>query len=248
MSKDINNISDGDNKSRPNRDSSRATQQYGSYHRNKKEDDMRLWGILIFGIIGATATYYAVGQLRRTADWFYTQSSFTGSSSSSSSRSAFQEEARRRYARRMQEEYQEEMERVERIRRMQSVFNREKNKYRRGYERWREEEEDGAYHQRFQRDDWYWKTDTSYGRNWSNFKKPETPTVDYSLSHHYDILGLNRSRTTPYTDNEIKTAFRSKAMQYHPDQNQENKEIAEARFKEVMTSYEAIKSERKNIK
>ncbi|KAL4570839.1 hypothetical protein LXL04_026502 [Taraxacum kok-saghyz] len=75
----------------------------------------------------------------------------------------------------------------ERIRRMQSVFNREKNKYRRGYERWREEEEDGAYHQRFQRDDW--------------------------------------SRTTPYTDNEIKlnSAFRSKAMQYHPDQNQENK-------------------------
>ncbi|KAL4561428.1 hypothetical protein LXL04_033594 [Taraxacum kok-saghyz] len=115
----------------------------------------------------------------------------------------------------------------ERIRRMQSVFNREKNKYRRGYERWREEEEDGAYHQRFQRDDWYWKTDTSYGRNWSNFKKPETPTVDYSLSYHYAILGLNRSRTTPYTDNEIKlivfdAAFRSKAMQYHPDQNQEN--------------------------
>ncbi|KAL4587438.1 hypothetical protein LXL04_000309 [Taraxacum kok-saghyz] len=105
------------------------------------------------------------------------QSSFTGSSSSSSSRSAFQEEARRRYARRIQEEYKEEMERVERIRRMQSVFNREKNKYRRGYERWREEEEDGAYHQRFQRDDWYWKTDTSYGRNWSNFKKPETPIL-----------------------------------------------------------------------
>jgi len=54
-----------------------------------------------------------------------------------------------------------------------------------------------------------------------------------------------RSRTTPYTDDEVKvnvcffisslqqkfmfvvmqlqTAFRSKAMQYHPDQNQENK-------------------------
>ncbi|KAL4588705.1 hypothetical protein LXL04_001600 [Taraxacum kok-saghyz] len=123
------------------------------------------------------------------------QSSFTGSSSSSSSRSAFQEEARRRYACRIQVEYKEEMEPMmtlggfpleERIRRMQSVFNREKNKYRRGYERWREEEEDGAYHQRFQRDDC-------------------------------------RSRTTPYTNNEIKSAFRSKAMQYHPDQNQENK-------------------------
>ncbi|XP_024961924.1 uncharacterized protein LOC112502284 isoform X3 [Cynara cardunculus var. scolymus] len=211
---------------------------------------MRLWGILIFGVIGATATTFAINQLRRTGDYFYSQ--FTRSQSSyrgttnGSSRSSFQEEARKRYARRMQEEYEEEMERVERIRRMQSVFNREKNKYRRGYERWSEDSSDG-YQQHFQRDDWYWKAETMYG-NRSNFKEPPQAPANYSLSHHYAILGLNRSRKNPYTDDEIKMAFRNKAKQYHPDQNQENKEVAEARFKEVMSSYEAIKSERKNIK
>ncbi|KAF3772556.1 Chaperone protein [Nymphaea thermarum] len=43
-----------------------------------------------------------------------------------------------------------------------------------------------------------------------------------------------------------KTAFREKAKEYHPDQNQNNKEAAEEKFKEVLTSYEAIKLERKN--
>ena len=43
---------------------------------------------------------------------------------------------------------------------MQSVFNRERNKYKRSYESWRENGH-GAYHQHFQREDWYWKTDTS---------------------------------------------------------------------------------------
>lgn len=242
MSEDINKkLDDGDDKGSRNRD---RTQPNGPYRRSKKEDDMRLWGILIFGIIGATATTFAVGQLRRTADWFFSQvsqSAFKGKGSTG--RSSFQEEARRRYTRRMQEEYEEEMERVERIRRMQRVFNREKNKYRRGYERWREEG------QQFQRDDWYWKTDTSYGYGYGNWKEPPPQAAaQSSMSHHYAILGLSRSRTMPYTDDEIKTAFRSKAKQYHPDQNQENKDVAEARFKEVMTSYEAIKSERKNIK
>ncbi|KAK8957633.1 hypothetical protein KSP39_PZI000316 [Platanthera zijinensis] len=44
----------------------------------------------------------------------------------------------------------------------------------------------------------------------------------------------------------LQAAFREKAMECHPDQNQENKESAEAKFKEVLNSYEAIKSERGN--
>jgi curved DNA-binding protein CbpA len=76
----------------------------------------------------------------------------------------------------------------------------------------------------------------------------------------------------------LQNAFRRKAMEYHPDQNQNNKgkysftvshplckanmpigyvraqklpflsmaEVAEAKFKEVMDSYEAIKLERRN--
>ncbi|KAI3806659.1 hypothetical protein L1987_22571 [Smallanthus sonchifolius] len=232
MSEDINKFSDGGDTKAPR-----------TYHRNQKEEDMRIWGILIFGIIGATATTFAIGQLRRSVDWFHSHSSFKGSGGGYS-RSSFKDEARRLDARRLQEECEEEMERVERIRRMQSVFNRERNKYRRGYERWRDDGY-GQYHQHFQRDDWYWKTDSTYG-NWSNFKDTTHTPANYSLSHHYAVLGLARSRTTPYTDDEIKTAFQSKAKQYHPDQNQENKEVAEARFKEIMTSYEAIKSERKN--
>nr|XP_043637231.1 uncharacterized protein LOC122608208 [Erigeron canadensis] len=209
---------------------------------NKNEQDLRLWKLLFFGIIGAT---FAVGQLRWTVDWFYSQFKMSESTvkgaASGFSQSGFHSEARRRYAYRLKKEYEEELERVERVRRMQRMFNKEKNKYRRGYERWRE----GGYSESYQRDDWYWKTDTTYG-NWSNFREPTRSPVNYSLSHHYAILGLSRSRTTPYTDDEIKTAFRSKAKQYHPDQNQENKDIAEARFREIMTSYEAIKSERKN--
>ncbi|GFP91720.1 Dnaj homolog subfamily b member 2 [Phtheirospermum japonicum] len=60
------------------------------------------------------------------------------------------------------------------------------------------------------------------------------------------IKEQNRLRRKPYTDDEIKLAFRTKAKEFHPDQNQDNKEFAEAKFKEVMVSYEAIKSEREN--
>ncbi|KAF9621510.1 hypothetical protein IFM89_022528 [Coptis chinensis] len=205
---------------------------------------MRVWGILVFGFIGAAATTLAVGQLRRTVDWFYHQ--LTRSDAPRSSfRSNFKEEARRRYQRRMQEEYEEEMERVERIRRMQSVFNKERNKFKRNYESWRENDR-GGYNQDFQREDWYWKTETSFKDRRTNSTATPRASGTYLLSHHYSVLGLDRWRTKPYTEDEIKTAFRTKAKQYHPDQNQANKDTAEAKFKEVMTSYEAIKKERKN--
>ena len=44
----------------------------------------------------------------------------------------------------------------------------------------------------------------------------------------------------------MQSAFRTKAMEVHPDQNQDNRETAEEEFKEVVKSYEAIKLERKN--
>ncbi|XP_058069661.1 uncharacterized protein LOC131218836 [Magnolia sinica] len=211
---------------------------------------MRLWRIVVFGLIHATATTFAVGQLRRTVDWFYTQLNRSQSYSSwrgakGSSTYSFKEEAWKKYTRRMQEEYEEEMERVERIRRMQSVFNRERNKYKRSYESWRENDP-GAYHQYSQRDDWYWKADTSYKDQRANFRQTPKDTGNYSMSHHYSVLGLDRSRSKPYSEAEIKMAFRTKAKEYHPDQNQDNKEASETKFKEVMTSYEAIKLERKN--
>lgn len=211
--------------------------------------DLKLWGILAFTVIGATATTFAVHQLRRTFDWVYTQvasrkGTTRGGGGSSSFRSSFQEEAWRRYNKRMQEEYEEEMERVERIRRMQSVFNRERNKFRRGFENWKENED--QYNQQFQRNDWYWKTHQRTNNNYKESPPPKQETRVYPLSHHYSVLGLNRSRAAPYTEAEIKKAFRVKAMEFHPDQNQDNKDVAEAKFKEVLFSYEAIKKERKD--
>lgn len=214
-----------------------------------KDKNRRVWGALLFGLIGASVTTFAVGQLRRTVEWFYVQMSRTQSSwkgeSGSSFRSAFQEEAWRRHNKRMQEELEEEMERVERIRRMQSVFNRERNKYKRSYESWRESGP-GAYHQHYQREDWYWKADTSFRDRRTNYRETPRESGNYALSHHYSVLGLDRFRKTPYSEAEIKTAFRTKAKEYHPDQNQDNIVAAEAKFKEVLTSYEAIKQERRN--
>lgn len=76
---------------------------------------------------------------------------------------------------------------------MQSVFNRERNKYKRSYESWRENAE-GAYHQHFQRDDWYWKTNTSYKHQRDDSREmPRDRTgASYPLSHHYLVLGLDR--------------------------------------------------------
>ncbi|OAY77257.1 uncharacterized protein LOC109705843 [Ananas comosus] len=210
----------------------------------------KAWGVLLFGLIGATATTFAVTQLRRSADWISTQFNRMQSSSSwkkttsNSSRGSFSEEAWKRYNRRMQEEYEEEMERVQRIRRMQSVFNRERNKFKRGYESWRENDPGG--YQYIPRDDWYWKTDTSFRHQRTEYTSAPKNSRTYPMSHHYAVLGLDRSRASPYSDAEIKTAFRAKAMECHPDQNQDNKEAAEEKFKEVVKSYEAIKLERKN--
>ncbi|CAA3005558.1 dnaJ homolog subfamily C member 7 homolog isoform X1 [Olea europaea subsp. europaea] len=165
------------------------------YQGKEEEEEMRLFGVLMFGLIGATATTLAVTKFRRTVDWVYSQlsrsrSSWNGSNGGSF-RTSFQEEAWRRYNRRMREEYEEEMERVERIRRMQSVFNRERNKHQRKYESWAEHGS-GAYHQHFQRNDWYWKADTSHRDRADNFRETGHNNAIAPLSHHYSILGLDR--------------------------------------------------------
>lgn len=219
--------SNGNNTSNPN-----PWRQRQSSPKEEEYYASRAWGILLFGVIGATATTLALNKSQSNSSW--------RRGASSSGWGSYREEAWRRYNRRLQEEYEEEMQRVERIRRMQSVFNRERAKYKRSYESWREYGP-GAY----QRDDWYWNTETSYGDQRTNYRSTQC-SGNYSMSHHYSVLGLDRLRPTPYSDAEIKTAFRATAMKYHPDQNQDNKEAAEAKFKEVMASYEAIKSQRKN--
>ncbi|KAL6527322.1 hypothetical protein OROGR_016412 [Orobanche gracilis] len=170
-----------------------------------KEDEMKLWGVLIFGLIGATVTTFAVTQLRSTVNWISYQWSQSSWMSRTSFRTSFQEEAWKRYNRRMREEYEAEMERVERIRRMQKVFDRERNKFKGRYDSW-QQHDPGAFHQHFQRDDWYWKEDASFRDNSSNFGQTSyaSARTPLSHSHHYSVLGLDRLRTKPYTDDEIK--------------------------------------------
>ncbi|KAF7052479.1 hypothetical protein CFC21_060570 [Triticum aestivum] len=133
----------------------------------------------------------------------------------------------------------------QRIRHMQSVFNRERNKFRKSYESWKENGPPGGYNY-IPRDDWYWQSDTPNSENKNRRTYTPAGPRGYPMSHHYTVLGLDRSRGTPYTDAEVKNAFRTKAMEVHPDQNQDNRETAEEEFKEVVKSYEAIKLERKN--
>jgi molecular chaperone DnaJ len=50
----------------------------------------------------------------------------------------------------------------------------------------------------------------------------------------YDVLGIERGAS----DEEVKRAFRQRAMEYHPDRN--DAEDAETRFKEVNAAYEVL--------
>lgn len=52
---------------------------------------------------------------------------------------------------------------------------------------------------------------------------------------YYEVLGVSKNSTP----DEIKKAYRQKAMQYHPDRNPGNKE-AEEKFKEAAEAYEVL--------
>ncbi|KAH1203943.1 hypothetical protein GmHk_17G050027 [Glycine max] len=142
----------------------------------KKAQHIKLWGVFIFGLIGATVTAFSLSRLQ--------------SKGGSSFRTAFQE-AWKRYNKRLQEEYEEEMERVERIRRMPCVIEETTRAGRKM-----------VLVQHFQRDDWYWKAEASFREQWANHQHTQRGSGNCSLSHQYSVLGLDR--TTPYTEAEIK--------------------------------------------
>ena len=58
---------------------------------------------------------------------------------------------------------------------------------------------------------------------------------------YYEVLGVSKTAT----DEELKKAFRKLAKQYHPDANPNNKEEAEAKFKEVNEAYEVLSDKQK---
>jgi molecular chaperone DnaJ len=57
---------------------------------------------------------------------------------------------------------------------------------------------------------------------------------------YYDLLGVSRQAT----EEELKKAYRKKAVQYHPDKNPGNKE-AEEKFKQISHAYEVLKDPQK---
>ncbi|KAG0466116.1 hypothetical protein HPP92_017696 [Vanilla planifolia] len=89
--------------------------------REQPESGSLSWGIIFLGLIGAATSTVAL-RLRPGSS-----SSGSGSDASSTRRN-LGEQAWKRYDARMHAEYEDEMERMERIRRMQSVFNRERAK------------------------------------------------------------------------------------------------------------------------
>ena len=53
---------------------------------------------------------------------------------------------------------------------------------------------------------------------------------------YYEVLGIARGATPE----EIKTAYRRLAREYHPDLNQSNPKVAEEKFKELSEAYEVL--------
>ena len=53
---------------------------------------------------------------------------------------------------------------------------------------------------------------------------------------HYGILGVPQTATPQ----EIKRAYRSLAMQLHPDKNQDKKEWAKEQFQELQFAYQSL--------
>ncbi|XP_042148671.1 dnaJ homolog subfamily B member 8-like [Ixodes scapularis] len=58
---------------------------------------------------------------------------------------------------------------------------------------------------------------------------------------YYRVLEVPRDATTE----DIRKAYRRLALKWHPDKNPDNKEVAEARFKEISEAYEVLSDETK---
>ncbi|MDO5853207.1 MAG: DnaJ domain-containing protein, partial [Thermoplasmata archaeon] len=53
---------------------------------------------------------------------------------------------------------------------------------------------------------------------------------------YYEVLGVAKDAS----QDDIKKAYRQLAKKYHPDVSTEEKEVAEAKFKEISEAYEIL--------
>ncbi len=61
------------------------------------------------------------------------------------------------------------------------------------------------------------------------------------MSNYYELLGISRNAT----QDEIKRAYKKAALKHHPDRNPNNKESAEAKFKQVGKAYQVLSDTQK---
>ena len=61
---------------------------------------------------------------------------------------------------------------------------------------------------------------------------------------YYQILGINKNAN----ENDIKRAYKSLAVKYHPDKNQDNIKSSEAKFKKINEAYSVLSDKEKRIK
>jgi DnaJ-class molecular chaperone len=69
---------------------------------------------------------------------------------------------------------------------------------------------------------------------------PKTKKQQMSKRDYYEVLGVPKSATAE----EIKKAYRKKAIQFHPDKNPGDK-ASEEKFKEAAEAYEILSSQEK---